>query len=117
MNNTIHNSGEAFEGKIQDILQDEEEANAVLAYIETIFIPELLNEENRFNKNELEGVTFEDIQTWSGNITEEQAKQIENELKNYIQQRYSSVQGGGKKHRKPKKTRKQKRRGKKTRKH
>ena len=117
MNNTIRNEGPAFEEKIRDILQDEEEANAVLAYIETIFLPELLNEQNRYNKNELEGISHEDIQAWSGNISEEQAKQIENELKNYIQQRYSSVQDGGKKHRKPKKTRKQKKRGKKTRKH
>ncbi len=114
-NNTIHNEGRAFRQKIRNLFPSQQTANSVYGLLTLDIIPNLLNTQNQYEEEELEGITWEHIQQWfeEDNITEDQAKRLEDIFKDYMKQRYSKVQQGGKR----KKTRKHKKRSKKTRKH
>ena len=114
-NNTIHNEGRAFRQKIRNLFPSRQTADSVYGLLTLDIIPNMLNTENQYEEEELQGITWEHIQEWfrEDNITEDQAKRLEDIFKDYMKQRYSKVQQGGKR----KKTRKHKKRSKKTRKH
>ncbi len=116
MNNTIHNEGRGLMRKVRNIFPNTQQANNVLSFLINDIFPNMVNEQNHYNQNELEGLSWEHIQEWfetTTPITDEQAKQLENVIKEYIRNTYSSVPVGGRR----KKTRKHKKRSKKTRKH